>query len=520
LSKLLPAAISESSMTVAESLAPPSFSHREILVILSGVLLGMLLASLDQTIVATALPAIARDLSGFDRISWVVSGYLVAATSTTPIYGKLSDVYGRRRVLQTAIVIFLIASALCGLARSMDQLIAFRVLQGLGGGGLISLAHATIADIVSPRERGRYQGYISGVFAGSSVAGPVLGGFISDQLSWHYVFWVNLPIGLIALVICDRTLKRLPRHEIHRRIDYPGALLLMAAISFTLLVTTLGGRQLAWTSPTLIALAAAATLSTLSFILVERRVPEPILPLRMFRHRVYTLSSLMSFLTWMAMFGATVFLPLYLQLAKGSSASGSGLQLVPLTGGVVIGAFSSGRLVSRIGRLKPFPVVGMAVASAVLVTLGLAAAELSAWTITGMMVLLGIGIGFVGPTAIVAVQNAVDRRDLGAASASVSFFRSLGGSFGVALLSAVMLRSLDRGIAGIAGHESLGEHPALHLLDGPGGALSRLPGGLHNALLAAVNGAFANVFLWAAGFAALSLIAALALEERPLRGAR
>jgi EmrB/QacA subfamily drug resistance transporter len=519
LSKLAPAAISESSVTAVESLAPPPFSHREILVILSGVLLGMLLASLDQTIVATALPAIARDLSGFDRISWVVSGYLVAATSTTPIYGKLSDLYGRRRVLQAAIVIFLVASALCGLARSMNQLIAFRVLQGLGGGGLISLAHATIADIVSPRERGRYQGYISGVFAGSSVAGPVLGGFISDQLSWHYVFWVNLPIGLIALVICDRTLRRLPRHEIRRRIDYPGALLLMAAISFTLLVTTLGGRQLAWTSPTLIALAAAGALSALSFVLVERRVPEPILPLRMFKNRVYALSSLMSFLTWMAMFGATVFLPLYLQLAKGSSASGSGLQLVPLTGGVVIGAFSSGRLVSKIGRLKPFPVVGMAVASAVLAILGLAGADLSAWTITGMMVLLGIGIGFVGPTAIVAVQNAVERRDLGAASASVSFFRSLGGSFGVALLSAVMLRSLDRGIGRIAGHESLGEHPALRLLDGPHGALSGLPTGLHAALLAAVNDAFANVFLWAAGFAALSFLAALALEELPLRSA-
>jgi EmrB/QacA subfamily drug resistance transporter len=496
----------------AEAVEGTAFSHREVLSILGGILLGMMLAALDQSIVATALPAIAGDLQGLEHLSWIVAGYLLTSTASTPIYGKLSDLYGRRLMLQTAIAVFVAASLLCALAQDMTELIVARALQGLGGGGLISMAQAIIADVVAPRERGRYQGYLSGVWATASVAGPVLGGVFVDHLSWRWVFLINLPLGAAAFVLCRRALARLAVRRTRRRIDYLGAALLTLTVTDLLLVASWGGTTFAWSAPIMLALMAAAPPLAAVCVLQELRAPEPILPPRLFADPVIRLANLVSFMVAMAMFGAIVLLPVFLQLVTGVGAGRSGILLIPLMGGTVIGAFTSGRLMRRTGRYKAFPLIGLTMATlafALLATMDAATAPAFAMVYMGV---LGIGIGMSMPVMLVAVQNAAEARDIGIATATVAFFRSLGGSFGAAILWSVLLAALARSLAA-AGGGALGTA----LLQGGPAAMAALPVAQRALLMPALTRAFHLAFALSAAIAAASVVTTLFLEERPLR---
>ena len=493
------------------------FTHREKLVIIAGLMLGMFLAALDQTIVATALPRIASDLHGVEHLSWVVSGYLLTSTAATPIYGKLSDLYGRKIMLQIAIVVFLLTSALCALAATMGQLIAFRALQGLGGGGLMAMAHATIADIISPRDRGRYQAYFASTFAVASVVGPVLGGVFADRLTWRWVFWINLPIGIGALIVSQATLKRLIAKRLRHRIDYPGALLVVAAVCCVLLVTTMGGNEAAWDSPLIEGLAAAALALFALCIVQELRAAEPILPPRLFANATFSTASLVNLLTSIGMLGGIIFMPLFLQLVYRLDASNSGLMLIPFTGTTVIAAISAGRLMSASGRYKLFPVIGTVLTASGMVLLSLLNSATPLPVVGVTMALCGFGMGFVMPVMLVVVQNTVEVRDLGTATASISFFRSMGGSFGVALFGAVLIAGLTARILRVPGHEALGSDPGVALLHAGVGALHLAPAALRPAVEAAVTQAFHDVFRVGAGLALLAFAAVLFLKEVPLK---
>ncbi|HYM04229.1 MAG TPA: MDR family MFS transporter [Stellaceae bacterium] len=494
-----------------ETAAGASLSHREVLGVLSGVLFGMLLAALDQSIVATALPAIAGEFQGLEHLSWIVAGYLLTSTAATPIYGKLSDLYGRRLLLQTAITVFVLASILCGLAQSMGQLIAARALQGLGGGGLISMAQAVIADVISPRERGRYQAYLSGVWATASVGGPVLGGLFVDYLTWRWVFWINLPVGIAAFVLCRRALARLTVQRARRRIDYLGAALLTAAVTDLLLVATWGGTAFSWTSPVILALIALAPPLIGAFIVQELRAAEPILPPRLFADPVIAVANIVSFVASMVMFGAIILLPVYLQLVAGSGAGQSGVLLIPLMAGTVAGAFTSGQLMRRTGRYKVVPIVGLSMATLAYAMLATMGAATPTWLRMSYMGFLGIGVGTSMPVMLVAVQNAAQARDIGVATSTVSFFRSLGGSFGAAILWSVLLAALGRELAGT--QDGIGAA----LLGGGPGAAARLTGEQRAILAPALEDAFHLVFAIGAAIALCSVVAAAFLKELALR---
>ncbi len=365
---------------------------------------------------------------------------------STPLYGKLGDLYGRKRIFQGAIVIFLAGSALAGLSQSMAELIAFRAIQGLGGGGLMVTAQAIIADVVSPRERGRYMGYFGAVFGGAMVAGPLAGGFFTDHLSWRWVFYVNLPLGLAALVVTSVALHARSQRVRHR-IDYLGAALLAAAVACLVLLTTWGGTQYAWRSPVIVGLGVAAVVGLAAFALVERRTTEPVIPLALFRNSTFDVASAVSFIIGFAMFGVISFLPLYLQLVTGASATNSGLLLLPLMFGLLGTSTLSGQLISRTGRYKVFPVAGTAIATAGMWLLSTMTPTTSRTTSTVYMIVVGIGIGLVMQVVVMATQNAVDRRDLGTATGAVSFFRSVGGSFGVAAFGAIFTSRLTGELA-------------------------------------------------------------------------
>ncbi|HWK43943.1 MAG TPA: MDR family MFS transporter [Stellaceae bacterium] len=498
----------------------PNFTHRETLIILSGVMIGMFLAALDQTIVATALPRIAGDLHGGEHISWVVSGYLLTSTASTPIYGKLSDLYGRKVMLQTALIIFLLTSILCGLAQSMPQLIAARALQGLGGGGLLAMAHATIADVVAPRERGRYQGYFGSMFATSSIIGPILGGLFADHLTWRWVFWINLPIGLIGLALSAVALKKLKAKRLRHKIDYAGAVLLVSAVTCVLFVTTMGGNEYAWDSSMILSLMLAAGLLLAIFIWHERRIDEPVLPPRLFQNAVFRIANVANLLSSICMLGSIVFLPLYLELVHGLSASDSGLMLIPLTGATVFGAIGTGQVVARIGRYKIFPITGLTLNVLGSLLLAMLPPDASLYAVAIGMLVTGVGIGMVMPVIMVAVQNAVSSRDIGTATSSISFFRSMGGAFGVALFGAVLIAGLDSLLAAVPGHEALGPTPGLALLHAGPDAISGTPALLRAAVTHAMSIAFRNMFLVAAGISMVALGFALFLKELPLRSSR
>lgn len=496
--------------------AGAALSHRQILVVMGGLMTGMLLAALDQTIVSTALPTIAGELHGLSHISYIITAYLLTSTVGTPLFGKISDLYGRKRIFQAAIVLFLIGSALSGVAQTFLQLILFRAIQGFGAGGLIAMTQTIIGDIVSPRERGRYQGYIGSVFALASVAGPLLGGFFVDSLSWRYIFYINIPLGLVALAVTSRALN-LPFERRQAKVDYWGAALLVAGVGALLLVGELGGTQYAWGSPTIVGLSLAGLLLVGVFVWHERRTPEPILPPRLFRDGVFRVSAAASFIVGAAMFGALAFLPLYLQVATGASATTSGLLLLPLIGGLLVTIIGSGRLISRTGRYKVFPIVGTALVALAMFLLSTLSADTSRLLTDLYMVVLGAGLGMVLQVLILVVQNAVPRQDLGVATAGVTFFRSLGGAVGTAAFGALLANRLGHELAlklrGVPGAGQIDPNS----LRGNAAQVARLRPSVHHAVTQAVASSVDEIFLAAVPLAVIGFLIVLTLKELPLR---
>lgn len=483
-----------------------SLTHREILVVLAGVMAGMFLAALDQSVVGTALPRIVSDLGGLNHLSWVVTAYLVASTAATPLWGKFSDLYGRRRVFQAAIGVFLLGSALCGLSQDMLQLIAFRAVQGLGGGGLMAIALSIIGDIIPPRERGRYQGYFGAVFGVSSVAGPLMGGWLTDGPGWRWIFYINLPIGALALVVTSIALK-LPTVRREHVIDYAGAAWLVAAVTSLLLYLNWAGDRFGWGSRRALTFVLLTAVFGVLFLIAERRSPEPIIPLRLFRNRVFRVANAFGFLAGMAMFGGIIFLPLYFQAVKGMSPTRSGLAMLPVVLGLFSSSVTSGRLISRTGRYKIFPTLGSVILIVASLLLSRVHADTQYWQIALSALVLGVGLGMTLQPIIVAVQNAVDLRDLGTATGSTTFFRSLGGAVGTAIFGAVLGMRLDHYFGDVTGAGELTNIQAIRQLAEPA----------RHIVLTAFSKAIDDVFLSSIPFIAVALIVSLFLEERPLR---
>ncbi len=491
-------------------------SRREILLVYSGLMLGMLLAALDQTIVATALPTIVGDLGGLDHLSWVVTAYILASTISTPLYGKLGDLYGRKRLFQFAIVVFLVGSALCGISQNMGELIGFRALQGLGAGGLMVGALAIIGDIVPPRERGRYQGYMGGVFAIASVVGPLLGGFFVDNLSWRWVFYVNLPVGALALVVIAAVLHQ-PTVRRSHRIDFEGAALLALGAGLLTLGLTWGGTQYPWGSGEIVGLFAVGAVAVVLFVLQERRAVEPIIPLRLFRNSIFNACAAMSFLVAFAMFGAIVYLPLFLQVVHEITPTGSGLRLLPLMGGVLTASILGGRTISKIGRYRAFPIVGTAVMSVGMGLLSRIGAGTSYLFLSVAMAVLGVGMGMIMPVLVLAVQNAVDPGDMGTATSSTTFFRSMGGSFGVAIFGAIFSNRLGYWLPRTMPSRQGVRGSASTLLHSSPERLKALAPDVHQGLIQAFAHSLHAVFLWAVPFGILAFLVSLTLREVPLQ---
>ncbi len=494
--------------------APPS--PREVRTVFAGLMLALALASLDQNIVGVALPRIVSDLGGLHHLSWVVTSFLVTSTATTPLYGKLSDMYGRKPLFITAIIIFLIGSCLCGLSRSMTELVVYRGIQGLGAGGLMVLAQTTIADLVAPRERGRYQGLFGAVFAFSSVAGPLLGGFITSALSWRWIFYVNVPVGIPALGMIVFGFHR-PHHKVAHHIDYTAVVLLTSATVALLLVLSWGGVQFAWSSPLIIGLAAASAVLTALLIRTERRSEEPVLSPHIFHNRTVVIASGVMGLTFMGLFGAFVFLPLFFQLVLGMDPAKAGLLLAPMTGGMIMASFLGGRIVSGTGRYKALTVAGLGGAALSFIAVMAAAAFGGGiGVIETALIVLGCGFGMVMPNLVVSIQNAVGPRELGAATATAAFFRQLGGTFGVAMSGAIMTAVLQ-GLhaekwAGIArGGRSLMEQGVQQI--------AALPPAQHDLVIGAYRHAISTTFLLGSIIMVLSFILVLYLPEHPLRSA-
>ncbi len=491
------------------------FTRSEIVSILSGLMLAMFLASLDQTIVATSLSTMARDLNGWTTMSWVVSAYLVASTVTTPIYGRLSDLYGRRPILLTAIAVFLAASVLCALSQTMLQLIGARALQGIGGGGLRSVSQAAIADVVPPRERGRYQGYFSSVMAISNLLGPVLGGVFAEYLSWHWIFWINLPFGVLALVLCNRNLRRLARPQRKPVIDWLGAVLILG--SATPILIAVGRTEAAggWGRPDVLGLLAIGILLLAGLIVREREARQPMLPLRLFANPIFAVANLMAFTMSMVMIAMIILVPLDFELVAGLAPDQAGIRLIPMTGGTVLGSFIAGQLVSRTGRYRIYPILGAGVMTIVCGTI--AAIGLGqAWPLdTLLTAALGLAFGFQLPTVIVPVQNALELEDAGIGLSVLMFFRLIGGAFGVALLTALLVGELNSAALAVPGHDVLGPDPGIALLHLD--QQDNLNPSLLAGLMHAFHAAFSHVFLYAAIISALTTAAAFGFKEIPLR---
>ncbi|MGH9209666.1 MAG: MDR family MFS transporter [Acidimicrobiales bacterium] len=474
--------------------------------VIGALMVALLLAALDSTIVATALPTIVGDLHGLDEYSWVVTAYLLTLTISTPLYGRLGDLYGRKRLFQAAIVIFLVGSALSGLSQNMGQLIAFRALQGLGGGGLIVGSQAIIGDIVSPRERGRYQGFFGAVFGFASVVGPLVGGLLTDHGTWRWVFYVNLPVGALALAGTVLALDD-AGERVRHAIDYRGAALMAAGVTCLILVTTWGGQDFAWGSPTIVGLAVAGVVLLGMFVAAQRHAREPLIPLHLFRSSVFVICCAVSLVVGAALFGATTYLPQYQQVVRGHSATSSGLQLLPLMAGVVLASLISGQIISRTGRYKLFPILGTGLMALGLFLLSTLSVGTNSFVVGIYMLLLGLGIGSVMQVLVVVAQNAVKAKDLGTATSTATFFRTIGGSFGVALFGSIFNATFARYQA------SAGLPP----LDGAPTELVQVPDATRGPYLSAYADALDDVFLVGVPLALVALVVTLFLREVPLR---
>ncbi|MEH1098157.1 MDR family MFS transporter [Micromonospora sp. CPCC 205561] len=506
----------------------PTFDRRQIRLLMFGLMTGMLLAALDQTIVGTALPTIVGELGGINHYSWVVTAYLLASTASTPLYGKMADLYGRRPVFLFSIGTFLLGSLLAGLSQDMTQLIVTRGIQGIGAGGLMTLAFTIISDVVSPRERGRYQGLFGAVFGVSSVAGPLVGGYFAET-DWRWIFYINVPLGILAIVVCSRVLRLIPFTRREHSVDWLGAGLLVAGVSCLLLALSWGGNEYAWGSGVIVGLFVAGAVLGVLFVLQEARVAEPILPLRLFRSATFALANSAGFVLGLVMFGSIIFIPLYLQIVKGASPTRSGLLMLPMMAGIIITSVLTGRAMSRIGRYKWFPVAGAAVLLAGMLLFTRLEVATSLWVAFGFMVVIGVGLGLCMQSLILAVQNSVSMRDLGAGTSSATFFRSLGGSFGVAILGAVLSSRLTSELATRLPGAIAQLPPEQRAAVAAGGAadvsvndpatIMALPVPVRAAVQAAFVESLHLVFLTTGLIAIVAVLVTLALPNEKLRGA-
>jgi MFS family permease len=565
---------------VSDFVPPTQLSQRQVTLVFLGLMAGMLLSSLDQTVVTTALPTIVGELGGLEHLSWIITAYLLTSTASMLLYGKLSDLYGRKLLFQIAVVIFLVGSLLSGVAQNMTELIASRGVQGLGAGGIMIMSQAVIGDVIAPRERGRYQGYMGAVFGLSSVAGPLIGGFFTDNLTWRWVFFVNIPVGIAAMIVIAKFL-RLPMHRFDHAVDYRGAVLMVAGISALLLLTSWGGIEYAWGSPVIIGLGVVGVALLAMFVFQEDRVPEPLLslramrykafsvitvlpvlaglglltwggiehswslgtivgldvlgvaflttlliwearindpllPLRLFRYKIFSVSTLLSFIVGLGLFGAISYVPMYFQVVRGTSATMSGLQLAPMMFTVVLAVAMTGRIITRIGRYRMFPILGSGIMVVGMFLLSRLDDSTSFLEASGYMMVLGLGLGMLMQVPVLAVQNAVMHRDLGSATAGVNVFRMLGSAFGVAIFGAILNNRLTTELQRYVPASALGQLNRSALTASPA-QLRALPAEIHAGVVHAFTQSLDTVFLWAVPLIFVAFVVSWFLQEMPLR---